>query len=72
MTDWASSGGVKVERAKEQIRNLAVEIDAFGKRRPSEIVPEKDAEGWTVYRVRVVEYPDPRWGVIAGAAGEVP
>jgi hypothetical protein len=29
MADWPSSGGIKIERAKEHIENLASEIAAF-------------------------------------------
>jgi len=69
MPDWAASGRVKIERAKEHIGNLETEITTFGKRDPYVTVPDIDAQtGDVVVRVNVRERPDPRWGAIAGDA----
>ena len=60
MTDWASSGGVKIERAKEQIRNPDAELQAFAERSPFEIVPETDDHAGLVhFRLQLVRQPWP-------------
>ncbi len=70
MTDWASSGGVKIERAKQHVNDLEIKISAFLERHPYVIVREINAEPgylpFAIYRVGVREDPDPQWGAIAG------
>src|SRR5436190_15222019 len=69
MTDWATSGRVKIERAKEHIANLETEIPAFGKGDFYTAVPNIDKQtGEVVIRLRVRERPPPRWGAVAGDA----
>jgi hypothetical protein len=67
MIEWASSGGVKVERANQQISNLETEISAFLKREPYEVVAQEDAQSrLTLYRAYIRERPKLIWGAIAG------
>src|SRR5579862_4233630 len=69
MADWQSSGRVKVERAKEHIRNLEAEIQAFAQRNPYEGRGEIDSQtGDWVLRAHIKESPPPRLGAIAGDA----
>jgi hypothetical protein len=50
---WKTSGRVKIDRAKEHIKQLEVEIDAFKKRRPYFVVAEEgmSALGGSVFVV---------------------
>lgn len=60
---------LKVERAKQHIANLDAHIAAFVQRDPYVVVRAEDPDtGDLVWRVRVREQPDPRWGLIAGDA----
>jgi len=69
MIDWASGGGVKIERAKEHIGNLAVAISDFHQTNPYMLVQEDDANtGALNVRVRIREKPPLRLGAIAGDA----
>jgi len=68
-TTWESSGGVKIKRAKEHIRNLEASIGAFVKRSPYDILPCIDNEtGQIVVSVLVREFPSIRWGAVVGDA----
>jgi hypothetical protein len=64
---WQASGGVKIERAKEHIRNLEAEIEAFLERSPYRVVTEKDSQGGKVYRAHILEEPPLRLGAIGMA-----
>jgi hypothetical protein len=69
MTDWASSGGVKIKRAKKHVRDLEAEIKAFREPSPYLVVTDEDTKpGLILYRVRILRYPDASWGAIAGDA----
>lgn len=69
MSDWAASGRVKVERAKEHIRDLEAEISAFLETNPYETFPDEDREtGDFLVRLRVHAEPPLRWGAVAGDA----
>lgn len=69
MRDWASSGGVKVDRAIEHINYLEREIAAFKERGGYSTFRDDDPQtGDLVHRARVLEQPPPRWGAIAGDA----
>jgi len=69
MSDWTASSRVKVERAKEHVRNLESEIQAFWQRRPYEILTDDDPDpGNYIARVRAREQPPIRWGAVAGDA----
>ncbi len=60
---------VKIERAKEHIRDLKGEIAAFLERHPYTAVGQDDPQtGDRVIRVRVHKDPPPRMGAIAGDA----
>lgn len=64
---WASSGAIKIERAKEHLGNLVTEIQAFMKSSPYGSVTEDDTErGEWVFRAVVPQEPPPRWGAIVG------
>jgi hypothetical protein len=67
MTDWASSGGVKIERAKEHVGNLAAAISEFHQTEPYVPFREDDPNtGALNIRVRIRESPPLRLGAIAG------
>jgi hypothetical protein len=69
MTDWASSGRIKIERANEHIRNLEAEIVAFRERRPYPVFPQADPNSdSTLYIVRVREEIPSRWSAITADA----
>jgi len=69
MTDWSTSGRVKIERAKEHLGNLAVAISAFHGTNPYLLVPEENQETGTLdIHVRIRETPPLRLGAIAGDA----
>jgi hypothetical protein len=68
MRDWASSGGVKIERAYEHIRNLEAEISAFRKGRPYRIRPEPNDEHGEVLVIRAREAIPLPWSAIASDA----
>ena len=58
---------LKVERAKQHLRDLEVERDRFMKADPYRIVHERDAEtGHNVYRVYDLKTPPAQIGLIAG------
>ena len=58
---------LKVERAKEHIRQLEAEIRAFHERKPYRIVVEEEPQsGDQIYRVKIKEQPSPRWATIIG------
>lgn len=70
MTDWVSSGGVKIERAKQHIADLEGQTKAFFQVAPYTLIGEYEPKSRdTVYRWRPVpaarEIP-PIWGAIAG------
>lgn len=67
MTEWATSGRVKVERAKEHIGNLNAEITTFRQRDPYKVSPNIDPQtGELAISVEIREYPPLRWGALAG------
>jgi hypothetical protein len=69
MTDWASSGRVKIDRAKEHISNLEAEDRAFMEGGPYEIVAQDNVDtGDRTWIVRIHRNPPIRWGAIAGDA----
>jgi hypothetical protein len=69
MTEWASSGGVKIARGKEHIGDLAVAIAAFHQTSPYELVQEDEPEtGAMNARIRIREKPQLRLGAIVGDA----
>jgi hypothetical protein len=70
LADWKTSGGVKVERAKEHIRNLEAELIAFAKRHPYDTIGklDDDTREFVVRARDIRERPDPKWGAIAGDA----
>ena len=69
MTNWSTSGWVKIERAKEHIGNLEAEIRTFFQGNPYAIVGEDDEDtGDWVLRARIYHTPPLRWGAIAGDA----
>jgi len=58
---------LKLERAKEHIRQLETEIRAFHERNPYRIVVEEEPQsGDQIYRVKIKEQPSPRWATIIG------
>jgi len=67
--NWATSGGVKIERAKEHIVNLNAEITTFFEGNAYTIVREYDSQtGELVVRARIPMEPPLRWGAVAGDA----
>lgn len=69
MSEWASSGAVKIERAKEHINNLMAEVDALMESEPYSITAEDNPETrFRIYRAHVRDKPPIRWGAIAGDA----
>jgi hypothetical protein len=65
--EWAASGGVKIERAKEHVRSLEADIKAFLERSPYRVVRENDYEaGKVIYRAHIPAEPPLRLGAIAG------
>jgi hypothetical protein len=69
MRDWASSGGVKIDRAIEHLNYLEREITAFKDRGAYSVVRDDDPQtGDLVFKVRVSEELPLRWGAIAGDA----
>lgn len=58
---------LKLERAKEHIRQLEAEIRSFHERKPYRIVVEEEPQSRDlIYRVKVKEQPSPRWATIIG------
>lgn len=69
MTTWATSGGVKIERAVEHIDNLEAQIKAFREADPYTIIRKDDPEtGELVVFASIPRELPPRWGCIAGDA----
>ena len=69
MVESYASIRVKVKRAKKHIGELEAEIAALEERNPYFIEPERDEEaGYLRYRLRILEYPSPDLGAIAGDA----
>jgi len=69
MPDWATSGGVKVKRAKKHIGDLEAEIAAFKQRCPYGSLTQDDPNtGEWVFYATVREEPPIEWGAIAGDA----
>ena len=69
MRDWASSGQIKVERAREHIRDLESEIAGFRNRNPYRVMSERNAQhGGTDAVVRVLEPVPTAWSAIASDA----
>src|SRR4051812_20680507 len=69
VAEWAASGQVKIERAKEHINALAGEIAAFHQSSPYAIVGgDEQGTGDWVLRAQITNRPPLRWGAIAGDA----
>lgn len=69
MADWASSGRVKIERAKEQIAEFESTIHAFFEGHPYRVVGEPDMESGKPNAVVRGGAPIPlRWSAIASDA----
>lgn len=67
--EWAATGRIKIERAKEHIANLEAEIATFIKSDNYRTVPDEDAEtGDFLIRVRARREPPLRWGAVIGDA----
>lgn len=69
MSTWALSGGIKVERAKEHIRDLEAAIAAFIDLEPYGIDFNNDEDGWKCVGCvnhSIVQSHLPRLGAIAG------
>jgi hypothetical protein len=67
MGDWASGGGVKIERAKEHFSALEADVTAFIAGDPFYVSSEIDEqEQLLIRRVRVLEKPPARWGAVVG------
>jgi hypothetical protein len=58
---------LKLERAKEHLHRLEVEVSVFLAQEPYAVVAEEEpASGDRVWRVRVKEQPPQKWGVVIG------
>ena len=58
---------LKIERAKQHIRDLDEQIRAFVERDPYQVVAESDRKGGDqIFRLRVIEEIPARWAVIVG------
>lgn len=67
--NWATSGRIKIERAKEHLAILRMEADAFLDTNPYGFIGEDDVEtGDWVLRAVVRRQPPLRFGAIAGDA----
>jgi hypothetical protein len=65
--DWKTSGGVKIERAKEHLGNLETELSTFLKTNPYGVVTEIEKDtGDRITRARIYSAPPPRLAAIAG------
>lgn len=69
VADWNSGGRIKVERAKEHIRQLEGAVRAFLARTPYASIPRVDREAGRVhYHAKVNEQPPLMLGALAGDA----
>lgn len=60
---------IKVERAKEHVRNLEVLVEGFKQTNPYEVVAYDEPDtGDLVYEVKVLAQPPPWWGAVVGDA----
>ena len=68
MSNWAASGAVKIERAKEHIERLDSDITSFRLAHPYTSIVEGDDQGYWVFRAVIDVEPPPLFGGIAGDA----
>jgi hypothetical protein len=67
MHDWASAGGIKIERAKEHVRQLEAALRTFRESNPYAVVIEKDEKAGKhrfVFRAR--HEPPAIWSTVIG------
>lgn len=71
MADWASSGGIKLERAHEHIADLERRRERFFEPAPYKLVTENNPQGGTSAKWRRLPHArdiPPIWGAVAGDA----
>lgn len=67
--NWATSGRVKIERAKEHIRDFEVGTDAFFDSKPYRVVAQHDTKRRTLYvQLREFERLPLRWSAVVADA----
>lgn len=67
MSEWATSGGIKIERAKEHIHQLVAEVTTWIEANPYRVAVEDNLEiRHRIYRVQLGASPPLRWGAITG------